>query len=101
MSFVNPLRFEDLFAKRLSRIKPGLARVQLANEQMGWISGRTPSILVAGTNGKGTTSAFLWRLLALGGLRCGLFNSPHLVSFAERIQMSDRPVTENELEAAI
>ncbi len=75
--------------------------MQLANEQMGWISGRTPSILVAGTNGKGTTSAFLWRLLTLGGLRCGLFTSPHLLSFAERIQMSDRSVTENELEAAI
>ncbi len=75
--------------------------MQLANEQLGWISARTPSILVAGTNGKGTTSSFLWRLLALGGLRCGLFTSPHLLSFAERIQMSDRPVTENELEAAI
>lgn len=75
--------------------------MQLANEQLGWISHQTPSIMVAGTNGKGTTSAFLWRLLALGGVRCGLFSSPHLVSFAERIQMSDRAVTEGELEAAI
>lgn len=95
------IRFEELFAKRLSRIKPGLARVQEANEQLGWISLRTPSIMVAGTNGKGTTSAFLWRLLSLGGLRCGLFTSPHLISFAERIQMSDHPVTESELEKAI
>jgi len=95
------IRFEELFAKRLSRIKPGLARVQEANEQLGWISVRTPSIMIAGTNGKGTTSAFLWRLLSLAGLRCGLFTSPHLLSFAERIQMSGHPVTESDLERAI
>ncbi len=95
------IRFEELFAKRLSRIKPGLARVQEANESLGWVSCRIPSIMIVGTNGKGTTSAFLWRLLSLAGLRCGLFTSPHLLSFAERIQMSDQPVTENDLERAI
>lgn len=101
MSPLIPLRFEGLFAKRLSRIKPGLARVQQANEQLGWISRRTPSILIAGTNGKGTASAFLWRLLGHSGLRCGLFTSPHLVSFAERIQISDQQITERDLGAAI
>lgn len=99
------MKFEDLFAKRLARIKPGLARIQLANEQLGWIAQRTPSILVGGTNGKGTTSAFLWRLLARSRsgsvLPCGLFSSPHLVSFAERIRLSGRGVRESELEAAI
>jgi dihydrofolate synthase/folylpolyglutamate synthase len=85
----------------VARIKPGLARVQLANEMLGWAAQRTPSILVAGTNGKGTTSSFLWRLLAQGGLRCGLFTSPHLISFAERIQVSDRIVRESDLVCAI
>lgn len=93
--------FEEIFAKRVARIKPGLARVQRANEALGWVAQRTPSVLIAGTNGKGTTSSFLWRLLAQGGLRCGLFTSPHLISFAERIQVSDRVIQESELAQAV
>ncbi len=93
--------FEEIFAKRSTRIKPGLARVQAANELLGWPAQRVPSILVAGTNGKGTTSAFLWRLLSLGKVRCGLFTSPHLISFAERIQVSDYVVRESDLAFAV
>ncbi|MBF0441743.1 MAG: hypothetical protein HQK54_07570, partial [Oligoflexales bacterium] len=53
-----------------------------------------PAILVGGTNGKGTTSGLLWNFLAASGLRAGLFTSPHLVEFCERIQCSHTQITD-------
>ena len=44
-----------------------------------------PSLHIAGTNGKGSTSAMLHRMLSLAGYRTALYTSPHLVSFTERI----------------
>jgi dihydrofolate synthase/folylpolyglutamate synthase len=48
-----------------------------------------PSVLVAGTNGKGSVCAFLTRILTLHGLRVGLFTSPHLVKVEERLRIGD------------
>ncbi|MFI5208417.1 MAG: bifunctional folylpolyglutamate synthase/dihydrofolate synthase, partial [Gemmatimonadales bacterium] len=47
---------------------------------------------VGGTNGKGSTAAFLAAMLQTEGLRVGLYTSPHLVSFTERIQVDGVPV---------
>ena len=49
-----------------------------------------PSVLVAGTNGKGSVCAFLTRILTLHGLRVGLFTSPHLVKVEERLRIGDK-----------
>ncbi len=54
-------------------------------------------IHVAGTNGKGSTCAMLESIYRCAGLRVGLFTSPHLVSFGERIQINRRPVNEHEV----
>ncbi|MBV72009.1 MAG: bifunctional folylpolyglutamate synthase/dihydrofolate synthase [Myxococcales bacterium] len=51
-----------------------------------------PSILVGGTNGKGSTCAFLERVIRDCGLKTGLFTSPHLNSFTERIRIDGRPI---------
>jgi len=48
-----------------------------------------PSVLVAGSNGKGSVCAMLARILALHGLRVGLFSSPHLVDVEERIRIGE------------
>jgi folylpolyglutamate synthase/dihydrofolate synthase len=48
---------------------------------------------VAGTNGKGTTSGMIWRLLSAAGFKVGLFTSPHLSEFRERITVSGHDVT--------
>jgi len=48
-----------------------------------------PSILVAGTNGKGSVCAVITRILSLHGFRVGLFTSPHLVSVRERIRIGE------------
>jgi dihydrofolate synthase/folylpolyglutamate synthase len=46
-------------------------------------------IHIAGTNGKGSTSAILQRILSLAGYRTALYTSPHLVAFTERIKIGD------------
>jgi dihydrofolate synthase/folylpolyglutamate synthase len=53
-----------------------------------------PAIHVAGTNGKGSVCAALARTLTETGARTGLYTSPHLHSFTERIQVDGRPVAE-------
>ena len=54
-------------------------------------------IHVAGTNGKGSTCAMLESIYRADGLRIGLFTSPHLVSFAERIQVNRQVANEREI----
>jgi dihydrofolate synthase/folylpolyglutamate synthase len=56
-----------------------------------------PSLHIAGTNGKGSTSAILHRVLSLAGYRTGLYTSPHLVSFTERMRVGDAEITQNEV----
>src|SRR6266496_532595 len=51
-------------------------------------------IHVAGTNGKGSTCAMLESIYRAVGLRVGLFTSPHLVSFGERMQVNRQPISE-------
>ena len=55
------------------------------------------SIHVGGTNGKGTTSALVASILKHAGFRVGLFTSPHLVSFTERIKVDGQEITEHEV----
>ena len=58
-----------------------------------------PSIHVAGTNGKGSTSAFIASILMEAGARTGLYTSPHLVRFSERIRINGREIPERRLVA--
>ncbi|OGF63592.1 MAG: hypothetical protein A2Y62_06630 [Candidatus Fischerbacteria bacterium RBG_13_37_8] len=51
-----------------------------------------PSVIIGGTNGKGSVSAFLAAILQESGLKVGLFTSPHLVSAVERIQINRIPI---------
>jgi dihydrofolate synthase / folylpolyglutamate synthase len=53
-----------------------------------------PAIHIAGTNGKGSTSSMLASVLQAAGLRTGLFTSPHLKSFTERIRVNGEQVNE-------
>ncbi len=53
-----------------------------------------PAVHIAGTNGKGSTAAFLASMLTAAGFRTGLYTSPHLVSFTERIRIDGVPISE-------
>ena len=54
----------------------------------------TPAVHIAGTKGKGSTAALVERVLREAGYRTGLFTSPHLVSFHERVRINGRPIDE-------
>src|SRR5499427_5493259 len=52
-----------------------------------------PSVLIAGTNGKGSTSATLASILAAAGYRTGLYTSPHLIRVNERIRINGADIS--------
>jgi dihydrofolate synthase/folylpolyglutamate synthase len=60
-----------------------------------------PAVHIGGTNGKGSTAAMLDAILRAAGYRTGLYTSPHLVSFTERIRLDGRPITEAEVTALV
>jgi len=92
---------EDLlFRLPQSTIRMGLDRIEGACAALGTPQGRYPSAIVAGTNGKGSTCAFLAAILEAAGLRVGLYTSPHLVSFRERIRIGGEPISSDALERA-
>lgn len=83
------------------RIRPeldGLRRVLAAH---GDPQREFPSILVVGTNGKGSTAAMLEAVLRAHGLRTGLFTSPHLVRVTERVCLDGQPVVAQRLEEVV
>jgi len=72
-------------------IDMGLARVKTVAQRMG-LGFTCPVITVAGTNGKGSTCAMLEAILRQAGYRTGLYSSPHLVHFEERLRLNGEPV---------
>ena len=65
-------------------------------DAMGHPERRFPSVLVAGTNGKGSTSATLASILNTAGYRAALYTSPHLTRVNERIQIDGQPISDGE-----
>jgi len=57
---------------------------------------RFPSVLIAGTNGKGSTAATLASILRSSGLKTGLYTSPHLVRINERIRINGEPINDDD-----
>jgi len=55
------------------------------------------SVHIAGTNGKGSTAAFLASIFEESGLKTGLYTSPHLITFRERIKVNSTPICEDEV----
>src|SRR5579863_9290525 len=58
-----------------------------------------PSVLIAGTNGKGSTAATLASILRASGLKTGLYTSPHLVKLNERIRINGEQISDNDFAA--
>lgn len=88
---------EFLYSLRLFGAKFGLENTFQLAALMGDPQKRLRFIHVAGTNGKGSTCAMLESIYRAAGLRVGLFTSPHLVSFRERIQVNRRLIPEDEV----
>jgi dihydrofolate synthase/folylpolyglutamate synthase len=78
------------------RRKFDLQHMRVLTEALGHPQRRFPSIIVAGTNGKGSTSATLASILRAAGYRTGLYTSPHLVRVNERIGIDGEPISDPE-----
>ncbi|WP_214797831.1 MULTISPECIES: folylpolyglutamate synthase/dihydrofolate synthase family protein [unclassified Exiguobacterium] len=76
-------------------IKPGLERMNWMIERLGLEE--RPSVHVAGTNGKGSTVAFLRAMAMENGLSVGTFTSPYIIQFEERIMLNGEPIPEDAL----
>jgi dihydrofolate synthase / folylpolyglutamate synthase len=87
-----PEAIEFLYRLRLFGLKLGLENTLRLAELAGNPQHRLRFIHVAGTNGKGSTCAMLEAIYRAAGLRTGLFTSPHLVSFSERVQVERQPI---------
>ena len=72
--------------------KPGLERCEAMDDLLGHPHRHYRTIHVAGTNGKGSTSHLLAAILQSAGYRVGLFTSPHLVDFSERIRVNGKAI---------
>ena len=81
----------------LSNRKFDLAHMRRLMEALGNPQRRLQSVLVAGTNGKGSTAATLASIVQAAGYRTGLYTSPHLVSINERIQINQEAISDIEL----
>jgi dihydrofolate synthase/folylpolyglutamate synthase len=79
----------------------GMERMQRALEALGNPEKRCSFVHVAGTNGKGSTSAMVEAIARAAGLRTGLYTSPHLCRFAERIRIDGEPVSDEALAQAL
>ncbi len=82
-------------------LKPGLGNTLKLCEALGNPQDKFRSIHVAGTNGKGSTSHMLAAIYQSAGYRVGLYTSPHLKSFTERIRLNGEPIAEAEVAAFV
>jgi len=87
-----------LYSRRRMGIRPGLGRVRVLLDRLGHPERTFRAVLVAGTNGKGSTARALAAMLAADGRRTGRFLSPHLERYTERIAVDGREIPEVALE---
>src|SRR5438067_9504244 len=76
-------------------IKLGLKNTETLLAALGNPQHQYPAVQIAGTNGKGSTAAFLDSICRASGIRAGLFTSPHLISITERIQIRGEQISED------
>src|SRR5712675_1327926 len=78
------------------RRKFDLAHMRILAAALGDPQTTFPAVLIAGTNGKGSTAATLASIVQTAGYRTGLYTSPHLLRVNERIQISQEPISDAE-----
>ncbi len=96
MSELKPA-FERLYGLIGRGRRLGLERMEAACAHFGNPEKSFEAVHIAGTNGKGTVAAFLASMLRCSGQTVGMFTSPHLCRFAERIQIDGAPISDSTL----
>jgi dihydrofolate synthase/folylpolyglutamate synthase len=90
-----------LFNLQRSGIKLGLDRTVALLRAIGSPQETFRSVHIAGTNGKGSVAAYLNSILYHGGMRSGLFTSPHLVDYSERVRVDGEAIGRADLKAIV
>lgn len=90
-------KLAELFGRRRFAIQPGIERIESLLNHFRNPERCFTTLHVVGTNGKGSTSAFLSSILTQAGYCTGLFTSPHLVSYTERFRINSTEINEEEL----
>ena len=88
---------EYLYNLKIYGMSLGLERIEHLLEVLNSPHRKIRTIHVAGTNGKGSVCAMLSSVLCSAGYKVGLFTSPHLLSFEERIRVNGSPISRDEL----
>lgn len=78
-------------------IKPGLQRIKSLLKRLGNPEKNVKMIHVAGTNGKGSVSSFIHEAIITSGLTCGIYTSPHLLDYTERIRVGREDISKEAL----
>src|SRR5699024_4703848 len=78
-------------------VRPGLERVRALLERLGEPQRELKFVHVAGTNGKGSASALMAAALTAAGYKTGLYTSPHLLRFNERMRLDGEEIGDGEL----
>lgn len=84
----------------VTAIDLGLDRVRPVAEHLGILTPNAHVVTVAGTNGKGSTTTTIASIYTAAGYRVGLYQSPHIISFNERVRLNGIPVADERLIAA-
>jgi dihydrofolate synthase / folylpolyglutamate synthase len=95
-----PALVDHLFPRLTGGVRWGLDRTRRMLAAAGDPHQGYATLHVGGTNGKGSVAAIMASVLSAHGYRTGLYTSPHLVDFRERIQVDGRPIPESDLLAA-
>ena len=90
---------EGLHPKGQAGIELGLDRIRQVKAALGQ-NQHCPVITVGGTNGKGSTCAYLENIIDRAGYKVGCYTSPHLLAYNERVRLNGRPVGDDALCAA-
>ena len=93
--------YERLESLEKIGIKLGLRNIKVILEALGQPQNSYRSILIAGTNGKGSTGAMLESILRQQGFKTGYYTSPHLMNICERIQINRELISAQEFEAVL
>ncbi len=95
MDFSSSLDY--LYGLQRFGIKLGLENMRRLKERLPLLQESLPCVHIAGTNGKGSVSVMLAEMLKHSGLRVGLYTSPHMHCFTERIRIDGVPINRDEI----
>lgn len=89
MNYTEAIHYLYARGHEMETMNLGLSRIEALTAAAGFPQKQYPAVLIAGTNGKGSTAAMTFAIARAAGLRVGLYTSPHLVEITERIRLGD------------